>query len=273
WAAGTTNGTYGGGIWGVGGVASDGTNAFVTTGNTYNTGGVWSGGEAVIRFHPGPIFSGNTSDYWAAPTWFTMDQGNNDLGTSCPLLVDVPGATPSQLVVQLNKGAYGFLLNRSNLGGITDAIDSLQISHNQLIQAAATYQTNQGTYVAFRASKSTLSTFRITATSPPTINLTWNMSQNGCGSPWVSSTDGTNNMIVWAVGTGSTGDQRLHGYDGDNGAVVYAGGRTAFTYPNYHTDANRAPNAYAHTNAYPNPSTYTDGNTNCDGNSPPHGYS
>src|SRR5438552_5557254 len=34
WAAGTTNGTYGGGIWGVGGVASDGTNAFVTTGNT-----------------------------------------------------------------------------------------------------------------------------------------------------------------------------------------------------------------------------------------------
>src|SRR5213079_2637782 len=50
------------------------------------------------------------------------------------------------------------------------------------------------------------------------------MSQNGCGSPWVSSTDGTNNMIVWAVGTGSTGDQRLHGYDGDTGAVVYAGG-------------------------------------------------
>jgi len=31
-------------------------------------------------------------------------------------------------------------------------------------------------------------------------------------------------MIVWAVGTGSTGDQRLHGYDGDTGAVIYAGG-------------------------------------------------
>src|SRR6266513_1039361 len=113
WAAGTTNGTFGGAIWGVGGVASDGTNPFVTTGNTYNTGGVWSGGEAVIRFQPGPIFSGNSSDYWAPTNWFTMDQGNNDLGTSCPLLVDVPGATPSQLVVQLNKGAYGFLLNRS----------------------------------------------------------------------------------------------------------------------------------------------------------------
>src|SRR5947199_8593374 len=38
----------GGGIWGHGGVASDGTNVFVITGNTFNTGGVWSGGEAII---------------------------------------------------------------------------------------------------------------------------------------------------------------------------------------------------------------------------------
>ena len=48
----------GGAIWGVGGVASDGTNPFVTTGNTFNTSGNWGGGEAVIRFQPGPIFSG-----------------------------------------------------------------------------------------------------------------------------------------------------------------------------------------------------------------------
>jgi PQQ enzyme repeat len=44
----------GGAIWGVGGVASDGKKPFVTTGNTYNppTSG---GGEAVIRFLPGPF--------------------------------------------------------------------------------------------------------------------------------------------------------------------------------------------------------------------------
>ena len=49
----------------------------------------------------------------------------------------------------------------------------------------------------------------------------------GCGSPFVTSTDGTNNTIVWVVGTddhGIVGDQRLHGYDGETGAVVYAGG-------------------------------------------------
>ena len=44
-----------GAIWGVGGIASDGNNPFVTTGNTFNTGGTWRGGEAAIRFQPGPI--------------------------------------------------------------------------------------------------------------------------------------------------------------------------------------------------------------------------
>ena len=63
WAAATDS--HGGAIWGVGGVASDGKNPFVTTGNTFNTSKIWEGGEAVIRFQPGPIFSGSPSDYWA----------------------------------------------------------------------------------------------------------------------------------------------------------------------------------------------------------------
>ena len=60
WAAGAIGNVsiWGGAIWGVGGVASDGSNPFVTTGNTAFTGGIWCGGEAVIRFQPGPIFSG-----------------------------------------------------------------------------------------------------------------------------------------------------------------------------------------------------------------------
>ena len=45
----------GGGIWGHGGVASDGTNMFVVTGNTFNTGGNWMGGEAIIRLQAGPL--------------------------------------------------------------------------------------------------------------------------------------------------------------------------------------------------------------------------
>jgi hypothetical protein len=213
----------GGAIWGVGGIASDGTNPFVTTGNTFNTGGIWGGGEAVIRFQPGPILSGNLSDYWAPTNWLQLDDGDVDLGASGPLLVDVPGATPSSLVVAMGKEQKAYLLDRSNLGGITTPIDSRQVSDFYLIQAAATYRTNQGTYVAFRATGDKLSTFRISATNPPAIVFpVWSVNQTGCGSPFVTSTDGTNNMIVWVVG--ASGDQRLHGYEGDTGAVVYTGG-------------------------------------------------
>src|SRR6516225_10142949 len=48
----------GGGIWGHSGVASDGINMFVITGNTFTSpGDPWRGGEAVIRFQAGPVFS------------------------------------------------------------------------------------------------------------------------------------------------------------------------------------------------------------------------
>jgi len=214
----------GGGVWGPGGVASDGMNPFVVTGNTFGTGGNWGGGEAVIRLQPGPIFTGSPTDYWAPTNWFNLDNGDTDLGGSGAILVDVPGATPPNLVVALGKDGNAYLLNRANLGGISAPVASLHVSSSSIIQAAATYRTAQGTYVVFRANSSTLTAFRITATSPPTITSGWSVTQTnqGRGSPFVTSTDGTNNVIVWVVG--SEGDQRLHGYDGDTGAVVYAGG-------------------------------------------------
>ena len=64
----------GGGIWGHSGVASDGTNMFVITGNTFGTGGMWSGGEAIIRLQAGPFWSGMPTDYWAPTNWFVARQ-------------------------------------------------------------------------------------------------------------------------------------------------------------------------------------------------------
>jgi outer membrane protein assembly factor BamB len=208
----------GGGVWGIGGVPDDGTSPFVATGNTFGAGGVWGGGEAIIRFQPGPIFS----DYWAPTNWQSLDNGDTDLGGSGPVLLDVPGATPSALVLALGKDGNAYLLDRNNLGGVSAPVASSHVSNNAIIQAAATYRTAQGTYVAFRGNSSTLSAFRITATSPPTIVSAWSVSRNGTGSPFVTSTDGTDETIVWVVGSG--GDQRLHGYDGDTGAEVFTGG-------------------------------------------------
>ena len=53
------------------GVASDGTNMFVITGNTFKPGQPWRGGEAIIRLQAGPTFSGNPTDYWAPTNWLS----------------------------------------------------------------------------------------------------------------------------------------------------------------------------------------------------------
>jgi hypothetical protein len=214
-------GARGGGGWAVGGAASDGLNPFIATGNTFGA-SVWSGGEAIIRFQPGPVFSGLTTDYWAPTNWAALDSTDTDLGGSGALIVDVPGATPSQLVVSLGKDGNAYLLDRANLGGVGVPIAQAQVSTSPIIQAAATYRTSQGTYVVFCNNGSQLSAFRIGATSPPTITSVWTVSQGGRGSPFVTSTDGTNNVVVWSIG--SEGDQRLHGFDGDTGAVAFSGG-------------------------------------------------
>src|SRR5947209_15541755 len=201
----------GGGIWGHGGVASDGTNMFVVTGNTFNTGGNWSGGEAIIRLQAGPIFSGNPTDYWAPTNWLSLDNGDIDLGGCGAVLIDVPGATPSQLALALGKDGNAYLLNRNNLGGITAPVASANVGVGIRGQSAASYRTSNGKYFVFRDGSSAISTYKVTATNPPTIVPAWSVSQTGQGSPWVTTTDGTKNAIVWVVGSGD-GDQCLHAY-------------------------------------------------------------
>lgn len=213
----------GGGIWGVGGIASDGTDLFVVTGNTFQADHGWRGGEAVIRLQPGPVFSGATKDYWAPSNWRALDQGDTDLGGSGALLIDVPGATPSALVLALGKDSKAYLLDRKNLGGIGDPVAEAEVSRSKIVQAAATYRTSQGTYVVFRGTDdSTLSAFRIKPANPPVIEPVWTVTQRGRGSPFVTSTDGKSNVIVWAVG--AEGSQRLNGYNGETGEMIYKGG-------------------------------------------------
>jgi hypothetical protein len=170
------------------------------------------------------VFDEQTNNFWAPLNWASLDAGDTDLGGSGPVLVDVPGARPSALVVALGKDGNAYLLNRTNLGGISAPVAQAHVSSSGIIQAAATYRSALGTYVVFcgNASSSQLTAFRISGTSPPTISTVWSNSQNGSGSPFVTSTDGTNNLIVWGLGAG--GDGRLHGFDGDTGNIVFDGG-------------------------------------------------
>jgi hypothetical protein len=214
----------GGGIWGHSGVASDGPNMFVITGNTFNTGGNWMGGEAIIRLQAGPVWNGppSTENYWAPTNWFTvLDAHDTDLGGCSAILIDVPGANPSHLVLATGKDGNAYLLNRDNLGGIAAPLTQLSVDGVIRGQSSATYTTSQGTYFVFRADGNTVKAYKINP-NPLTITFAWSVSQSGQGSPWVTMTDVTNNAIVWVVG--AQGDNRLHGYNGDTGAVIYAGG-------------------------------------------------
>jgi hypothetical protein len=210
----------GGGIWGHGGVASDGTNMFVVTGNTFTSpGDPWSGGEAIVRFNAGPVFS----DFWAPTNWQNLDGGDTDLGGCSATLIDVPGANPSQLVLALGKDRNAYLLDRNNLGGVGMPVAQMNVSSSTLRgTSSVAYQTGEGTHFAFHNESGELRSYIINATSPPTIALAWNVNDGGRSSPWVTTTGGTNNTIVWVAGVEDDG--RLHGYNGDNGAVIFAGG-------------------------------------------------
>ncbi|HEY6002588.1 MAG TPA: hypothetical protein VIV57_06915 [Anaeromyxobacter sp.] len=228
-AAAWATGARGGGIWGPSGVASDGTSLFLATGNTFGV-PTWQGGEALIRFAAGPTFSGLAADYFAPGNWVSLDASDTDLGGTGALVVDVPGASPSALLVGLGKDGKIYLAHRASLGGIGGQVAVAQVSSSAIINAAASYTTAQGTYVVFKGpgfscpvgQSGELTAVRITATTPPAVVTAWCAKQNGQGSPMVTTTDGSAQAIVWSVG--AEGDQRLHGFDGDTGQVVFAGG-------------------------------------------------
>ena len=71
----------GGGIWGHGGVASDGTNMFVVTGNTIGTGGNLERAAKLLSAckpaRSGPV---SLTDYWAPTNWLSLDNSDTDLG-------------------------------------------------------------------------------------------------------------------------------------------------------------------------------------------------
>jgi hypothetical protein len=229
-----------GGSWAPGGLASDGNAVFAATGNT-NGATSWAGGESILRLGHGATFSGNSADFFTPSNWQDLDAQDWDLGGSGPILVDVPGATPSQLVVALGKNGVAYLLDRNNLGGIGtgdgtlgEGVASLNVADDEIINAAAAYTVASGTYVVFHTlgeglgcpgSPGDLVALKIGATSPPTLTVAWCALIYGLGSPIATTTDGSSQPVVWYVGAES--DNLLYGLDGETGQTLFAGGGAA----------------------------------------------
>lgn len=220
------------GIWAPGGLSSDGRSLYGVTGNGVST--VWANNDMVARFGGSGIFSGQTTDYWVPTNWQELDYYDTDLSGTSAIPFDLPGATPPALLAAFGKDGNVYLIDRQNMGGIGNALTTLQASSTEIINASAMYRTATGTYLVFRGtgtgvcagSSSNLVAVRVTPAAPPTLSVVWCANAgNGMGSPIATTTDGTGDAIVWVVG--AEGDNRLYGFDGDTGAVVFGGGKRA----------------------------------------------
>src|SRR5204862_788119 len=91
------------------------------------------------------------TDFYVPSNWAALDRGDTDVSGSGVVLFDVPGATPSALILLLAKDGYAYLINRTNMGGNpANAVRSLQVANGTIIQASAVYTTAMGTYFVFR---------------------------------------------------------------------------------------------------------------------------
>jgi outer membrane protein assembly factor BamB len=257
WVVGLTTGTsptvsawvtrqIAGGIWGASGLASDGTSLYFATGNSKSSASAgpntssgdsnpnnWGDSETVYKFpttlvSPSMSTPGTTTDYFVPSNWVALDDADADMGGTSPILLNVPGATPSSLVVSLGKDDNAYLLNRANLGGMdATPLAKTKVSNGAIINAMVGYTTaKNATYVVFKGSGSGcpsgqtggLTALKITAASPPTVSVAWCRGPATSYSPAVSQTDSTgSNTVVWAVGS----DNKLYALDGDTGATLF----------------------------------------------------
>ena len=226
----------GGGAWSEGGVSSDGTSLYVTTGNTFNA-STWGGGDAVVRLAAGPMFSGSDADYFAPTDWPTLDAQDLDMGTH--VLVDAPGITPSALLAAFGKDGNIYLLDRSNLGGIGHELSTFAAATGEITGAVTTYTLPSGTYLAFRiqgghgtmcanGATGNMAAVKLVAGSPPTLAMAWCAKENDQSLPSMSMTDASGtDAIVWNMGA------HLYGYDAVTGdELVSAGTLTKVHYFN-----------------------------------------
>src|SRR5262249_45407697 len=160
-----------------------GTSLFAATGNTEGA-STWAGGESVFRFSAGPVWSGNDPDRFTPTDWPTLDNTDEDIGSSNPLLVDLPG---QPLVVQMGKNGVVYLLDRNNLGGLSGGLFNRKIvSGAPLTNGPATLSDSAGvgvflhTYVSSTGCTKPSAGFtalRVLPGPPPVFTFAW------CGAP------------------------------------------------------------------------------------------
>jgi hypothetical protein len=226
-------GGQGEGIWAAGGMASDGNGVFAVTGNSTVGAATHLDSEEVVRITGlGTLNRSNTNLYYPA-SWRSMDGADADFGSNSPVYIEVPGATPSSLVVAISKNGHLYLLDSKNLGGMGGHVVDFTVSTGAMSihTAPAAYSTAQGLHVTFSTDSGALCpsggpsgkvvmSVLIPAGKPPMPQVEWCAPLTGAvTAPIATTTDGKNEAVVWFMNNG-----KLNGVDGDTGDVIFAGG-------------------------------------------------
>ncbi len=222
----------GGGVWAPGGMTSDGTALYFSTGNTMGA-QHWSDGEAVIRLAPDLRFANDPSDYFAPADWAQLDARDADLGGTNPLLMQFGSGGMPQLLLALGKDGNAYLLDPHDLGGIGGGLLTRKVSSVAIRTSPAYLSTGNEALVAFEGNgvgcpsgtEGDLVALQIMSASPPQLSVRWCARATGRGSPILTTTDGHANPMVWIVGAEDS--NRLRGFRADSGAVVFSGGGPA----------------------------------------------
>jgi hypothetical protein len=218
-----------GGIWAPAGLSEADGSLYFSTGNTAGARD-WEDGEAVFRVGPGLAHSTDPREVFAPPNWKQLDDDDLDLGGVTPLPLKLPGSRIPMLLA-LGKDGNAYLLDSANLGGLGNALAVHQAARGAIITSAAAYPVRDAEFVAYQARGaacpnrsyvSGIGVLAVTMEISNRLHSAWCARLDGRGAPIVTTTDGSSEPIVWAVG--AEGDDRLHGFRGDTGEEIYTGG-------------------------------------------------
>lgn len=230
----TPNGTQGG-IWqGGAGLAGDGTNLFVATGNgSYD--GLKDFSQSILKIGPPSDGSLPVLDDFTAFNQNTLDKGDVDVGSGgLVLLPDLPAGSPhQQLLVQAGKEGRIYLLDRNNLGQYCIVCTTSDTQIVQELLGAVKGIWGMPSYwngsVYFSGIFDAVKAFSFNANSSGLLSVTpTSLSSNVYkypGSISSISANGTSSGILWALDNSAHGQpccQVLYAYDATSlGSLIY----------------------------------------------------
>ncbi|HEX9247817.1 MAG TPA: PQQ-binding-like beta-propeller repeat protein [bacterium] len=110
-----------GGIWAAGGLAADAAGSlYAGTGNSDSEAAVDLGNSVVkLTTVPALAFSGRPSDFFTPSNFVALNLSDTDLGSTAPLVLPAqPDSSTPDLVFIAGKQGVGYLINRTNMGGL-----------------------------------------------------------------------------------------------------------------------------------------------------------